>query len=159
MRRILLTSLMISVLALAAADTAAADGAVTETLHFTFPQSFVLPNPCTGDPISFTGELDSVVHVTIDPAGRLDVIDYTHIVDEVGTDLITGDTYRGVGAVGSEQNLKFSGFPAEYTVKGGQNFVGPGPGNNLVQHEIIHVTVDANGQVTAVVENVYIECH
>jgi hypothetical protein len=149
-----LTALLLGLLA---ATSARAQGALTETHHFVFPQNFVLLNPCTGHLIAFAGDDDAVVHVTLDPTGGLHRVSVDHLAI-TGTDLVTGATFRAVGAVVGQDSLDLSGSRSEFTLKQGTNFIGPGPGNNLIQHETIHVTVDANGDVTATVDNLSIEC-
>jgi hypothetical protein len=34
----------------------------------------------------------------------------------------------------------------------------PGPGNNLRVHELVHVTTNTNGDVTAAVDNTTVDC-
>jgi hypothetical protein len=36
--------------------------------------------------------------------------------------------------------------------------VAPGSGNNLRIHELVHVTVDANGEITAEVNSLAVDC-
>ena len=36
--------------------------------------------------------------------------------------------------------------------------IGQGPGNNFLVHETFHVTINANGVVTATVDNFSVEC-
>jgi len=38
------------------------------------------------------------------------------------------------------------------------NIIGQGPGNNALVHENFHITVNANGNMTAWVENSHSEC-
>jgi hypothetical protein len=133
--------------------------AVTETHHFSVPNNFTLINPCTGDAIAFTGEFDSVVHVTITDSGHISVVSPGVLRNMSGTDLVTGQTFLNVGGSSNYESLDISGFPIEYTINLISDYIGPGPGNNLIQHELIHVTIDATGQVTASVFEVSIECH
>jgi hypothetical protein len=148
--------------ALAGASLVIAAGAqasaITETHHFSYPQDFTFVNPCTGDPIAFTGEFDAVVHVTITDSGHLSVISPGVVSHTVGTDLVTGQTFRLVGTSSNYESLDLDGYPFEYTINLISNFVGQGPGNNLIQHELIHVTADAGGQVTADLSDVSINC-
>src|SRR5207247_1201057 len=102
---VVLTTLL---LALATPGGVQAGGATAETLHFTFPNNFVLPSPCTGDLIAFTGEVDSVVHVTIDASGQIHVVTSNYVANTIGIDLTTGQTFRNVGAITSEENLESS---------------------------------------------------
>jgi hypothetical protein len=157
MKKVVLVGLTAFLLGLSAATSAGAQGALTETHHFVFPQNFVLLNPCTGHLIAFAGDDDAVLHITLDPTGGLHRVTVDHLAI-TGTDLVSGETFREVGAVVAQDSLDLSGSRSEFTLKQGTNFIGQGPGNNLVQHETIHVTVDANGDVTAVVDNLLIEC-
>ncbi len=159
MRKSILPGLVVLALGLCTSGAAMAAGAISETNHYSYPNSFVLPNPCTGNPIAFTsGTFEAVVHVTITPDGRIHVVSSGHPQGAVGTDLVTGDTFHYVGGVAEQQNLDGSGVPLEFTSMHSGNFVGQGPGNNLIQHVILHTTINANGEVTSTVDHVSIEC-
>jgi hypothetical protein len=63
-----------------------------------------------------------------------------------GVGLTTGDKYQGKDVYQSEWNGKV-GF--ENTVVNKFMLVGQGPGNNVVYHYTYHITINANGEVTA----------
>ena len=69
---------------------------------------------------------------------------------------VSGDRYRVVGV---NQRIHIEGrvgsTETHVTTFG---LIGPGPGNNLVGHLVYHITVNANGTVTALVEISRVEC-
>jgi hypothetical protein len=72
-----------------------------------------------------------------------------------GTGLTTGDKYQQTGAINSQFNTKVG---QEETLVLTLNFIGQGNGNNLLIHVTQHVTVNADGTVTASVSNIRAEC-
>jgi hypothetical protein len=74
-----------------------------------------------------------------------------------GRGLTSGTIYRGTGATHSSFNT--SGPPPfEESFVNTFNIIGRGPANNLLVHETIHLTVNANGDVTAEVTNTRVTC-
>ena len=146
-----------AVLASLAAGPASAQ-TITETNHFVFPQVFTIVNPCTGDALSFTGDFVAITHVTVTDAGHVVVVSNGHSSREVGVDLTTGQTFRLLSSAASVGTFQASGAPSEFTVGLTNNFVGQGPANNLIQHELQHITINANGEVSASLDQVSIEC-
>lgn len=76
-------------------------------------------------------------------------------VSGVGED--TGDTYRLTGGHREIYSDSF-GPPYRQTIVTNYRVIGPGPGNNSVLHETWHITVNANGDYTAEVGNVKVDC-
>jgi hypothetical protein len=72
-----------------------------------------------------------------------------------GIGLTTGDKYRGTGVTQDQFNGKVG---STYTFVNNFRIIGQGPGNNLLIHETLHVTVNANGEVTVSVDNFRAEC-
>jgi hypothetical protein len=64
----------------------------------------------------------------------------------------TGAKYQATGVT----QERFSINP--FTFVNNFRIVGQGPGNNFLVHEVFHVTVNANGTVTAFVDRVSVEC-
>jgi hypothetical protein len=145
------------VASLAAGSASAA--ASTETNRFEGPVAFTIISPCTGHALSFSGDVVSMVKNTVTEAGHVLVTVHGHDSHVVGTDLTTGQTFRLNFSGGSSETYDASGAPLEFTVGITNNFVGQGPGNNLIQHELEHVTINANGEVTVSFQHVSIECH
>ena len=74
-----------------------------------------------------------------------------------GGSVNTGDRYQSTGVMQEHFNSPTGGTISETFVN---NFrlIGPGRGNNLLVHQIVHVTTNANGDVTADVFNSRIQC-
>lgn len=134
----------------------------------TFTQNLQIPFftiafvPCAqdgaGEFVLLSGDLHDLVHVTTDSTGGTHVKLHDNPQGITGVGLTSGDVYHGTGVTQSEQNTAASGFPLELTFVNNFRVIGPGPGNNLLVHENTHVTINANGVVTADVDNVSIEC-
>jgi hypothetical protein len=72
-----------------------------------------------------------------------------------GTGQTTGDRYRGTGV--TQQQFNTVGASTQ-TLLNNFRIIGEGPRNNLLVHHTFHVTVNANGEVTATVDNFNLEC-
>jgi hypothetical protein len=72
-----------------------------------------------------------------------------------GMGLTTGDTYRATGV--TQEHIALGPTITDTFIN---NFpiIGPGPDNNLLVHQPIHVTFNANGELTADVVNTSVEC-
>jgi hypothetical protein len=119
--------------------------------------------PCAnggaGEVVWVSGNLHINDHVTIND-NRVHVLSHYNAQGIQGVGLTTGDTYRDAGATKETFNF-FVGvddFPLTYTYVDNFRIIGPGPGNNLTFHLTFHVTVNANGVVTTVVDNGRFEC-
>jgi hypothetical protein len=75
----------------------------------------------------------------------------------VGDD--SGNIYHATGVTQEAGNIGVSGLPFEFTFVNIGTFITPGQGANLRLHETIHVTVNALGEVTSEVVNVWEECN
>ncbi len=75
----------------------------------------------------------------------------------VGTGLVTGDTYHATGETQETVSLK-GAAPYEFTYVNNFRIIESGPGNNFLVHETQHMTVNANGGITAQVDNVSVDC-
>src|SRR5207249_4828891 len=127
------------------------------------PISVVAFVPCAnggaGELVAINGYAHTLTNVTISnsspPTVHLKVFRQSQGVS--GTGLTTGDKYQVTHVIQTEQN--FDGpLPSTFTFLNNLLIVGPGPGNNLLLHENVHVTVNANGDVTATHDNLSVDC-
>jgi hypothetical protein len=72
-----------------------------------------------------------------------------------GTRLTTGDKYQGTGVTGFEFSGKV-GF--EETDVNNFRIIGQGNGNDFLVHDNLHITVNADGTLTAFHDNFSVEC-
>jgi hypothetical protein len=114
--------------------------------------------PCAlngaGETIHLTGTLLNISHVT---TNRNHATITTHVNPQGlgGVGLTSGRKYRGTGVSKSVVTL---GVGQTQTFVENFRLIGQGPGNNLLLHENLHVTVNANGEVTAEHDNFSFEC-
>lgn len=148
-RTIVLLAVTLALVA-ATSSSAAEPPAYTETQHLTFPVEATFETMCMGEEALFVGELDEIVHLTIDPTGHLHVAFATHL-NIVGTGLVTGTTFRYVQAEAGPQSGDFfgDGSPTESTFTHTSRMISQGSGQDLFFHMTLHVTVNANGELTA----------
>jgi len=141
----------------------AAPGPDLRATTFTVSQSFMVDVPVfvrcanggAGELVVLTGKLHDLFHVTIN--GRRFVLKFHDQPQGIsGVGEISGDVYRGTGVSQGTTTSGVTGFTDTFV----NNFriIGPGPGNNFLVHENVHVTVKANGTLTAFVDNFRAEC-
>jgi hypothetical protein len=115
--------------------------------------------PCAngglGEDVSLSGDIHSVFHVTLDGLGGAHVVVIHNPQGVSGVGLTTGATYQGVGTHQDEFNARVG--VEETTVTTGM-LIGQGPGNNLLTHDVFHITVLASGVVTSFHDYLSVEC-
>lgn len=135
---------------------ATAGGAETNIMY---PISLVAYVPCAaggaGELILLSGTLHELYNVTVDANGTTHVKVHVQPQRLTGDGLTTGDRFQGTGV--TQYQEKFGGTNT-FTYVNNFRMIGQGAGNNLLVHENIHVTVNANGEVTSNHDNLSIEC-
>ncbi len=112
---------------------------------------------CAGEFIQFTGVTHMETHTVVDANGGFHS-QFTFNDNNIsGVGQSSGTKYRRVGAIHSTFNISGSA-PLEQTITNSFNFIGQGAKNNTLLIETYHVTVNANGEVTAFVNNSKFEC-
>lgn len=127
------------------------------------PLGFVTFVPCAnggaGELVVADGELHVVTQFVMDNRGGVHVSGHFQPIRNVdGIGQVTGDVYQGVGVTRNNFNEAVNGFPLQVTSINNFRWIGPGPNNNLLVHATMHLTINANGGVTAVVDNSSVEC-
>ena len=72
-----------------------------------------------------------------------------------GVGLTTGDTYNATGVTQEHTSI---GPTLNDTFINNFRIIGQGPDNNLLVHQTIHITINANGEVTSTIDNTSVEC-
>jgi hypothetical protein len=124
------------------------------------PFEQVVSIPCAdggaGEDVLLTGFLHALIVESEDANGSLHTTGHFQPMGVAGTGTTTGDVYRATGVTRetvNEMEIPFAG-----TFVNNFRIIGPGKGNNLLLHEVFHVTVNALGEVTVVVDLVSAEC-
>ncbi len=119
-------------------------------------------NPCTGEEVLVTGELHTLYYVTEDNNGGLHVHSHGNIQGGTGVGLTSGDRYVLTNARNLTTNNQFID-PLDTRASTG-NFVSylqataPGPKNNFYIRIQQHVTINANGELTVLRDEMTTEC-
>jgi hypothetical protein len=112
---------------------------------------FVRSNECTGENVKITGSIHFVSQTQPD-GGIVGHFNYQHVT---GTGLTSGTEYR-VSAV--DQVHLSPPFPSSIHSVRSFRMIAPGPGNDLLVNALMHITVTANGDVSASIEELSNRC-
>jgi hypothetical protein len=96
-----------------------------------------------------------VVHTTLDGSGGFHSLVEDNPQGVSGIGLTTGQLYQATGVTLAQFNGKVG---AESTFVNNFRVISRGPGSNFLVHANIHGTLNANGELTAFVDHVSIEC-
>jgi hypothetical protein len=157
MKKLSLFAAIVATAALAVAASTSA--AVTQNEVVPFAQIVFVPcaNGGAGEFVLIEGNLHILMTFTINGnnvSGKI------HFQPQgvKGTGLTTGDTYNATGV--TQEHFEDSLQNGLFTDTFVNNFkiIGQGPDNNLLIHQTVHITINADGEVTAEVDNTTVEC-
>jgi hypothetical protein len=129
-----------------------------ESSNTSFPIAFSVFVPCAnggaGEVVALSGELHDMFNVSFDSDGmRVDVHDNPQGVS--GRGLTTGEKYQATGVT----RFKLSSAGSiDITYVDNFRIIGQGPGNNFSFHDNLHLSINANGDVTAFHDNFRADC-
>jgi hypothetical protein len=125
-------------------------------------QDFVSGHPCLGEDVHWTGSVLFLVHETTNrgaPEEGFQHLDFISSVHLVGTGLVTGNTYR-LNSTGAQplQSPGTGAFPFVNKLSAHEHLIGPGGG--VIGTVTFNITIvqNANGEVTAEVVFIELEC-
>jgi hypothetical protein len=127
--------------------------AVTTTESVPFDLTVLIP--CVPENVHLTGNLQIVNHTTVNADGGVHLVSHVNPQGLSGVGDVTGDKYQGSGLT---QNVINASAGETLTFLNIMRFVGQGPGNDFTLQQQVHVTVNANGQTTTVVDNLRADC-
>ena len=115
--------------------------------------------PCAadgaGEYVELSGYIHWVYHYMIDANGGRHGKYHHQYQNLSGVGLTTGDKYQGTGVTQRNFNWKVG---ETYTYVDNFRIIGQGTGNNFLGHATYHYTINANGEMTAYVDNYSVEC-
>ena len=160
-RKTLTLTLGIALLTLSLAAVAFSQAIAITTNDFV-PFSLLAFVPCAnggaGELVLVEGTLHLQDHITIN-GNRASIKTHAQPQGAGGVGLTTGDTYNAVGVTQEQDSIPLINGAFEFTFVNNFRIIGQKTGNNLQVHQTVHVTVDANGNVTTVVDNQSITCN
>lgn len=158
MKKLCVLSGLVAVLSFAVVSSSSGAPAETFTVSTSFPISLTVFVPCAnegaGEDVLLSGNLHDLFHITIND-NSLHVKTHSQPQGISGTGLVTGDKYQATGVTQEEFNTSFG---VTDTFINNFRIIGQGSGNNFLVHENFHITVNANGTVTALHDNFSIDC-
>jgi hypothetical protein len=137
-------------------------GTSHDRVNITIPTQFAIQDRCAGgrfgEIIVFQGEQHLVFNETSTANGHLNTKLHWNADDVTGVGQYTGFTYRATG-VSQDHTITDADLPYTNTFINNYHVIGQGQATNADLHETVHVTVDADGNVTAWVTDYNFECH
>jgi len=135
--------------------------AVASTISEVVPIDLLVFVPCAnggaGELVQASGNLHQLITVVTDATGGVTARAHFQPQGLVGVGLTTGDKYQATGVTQSTNRLG-TPLPVVSTFINNFRFIGSGPDNNLLVHEVGHLTINENGVVSVSVDKVSIEC-
>ncbi len=153
---------LVLVLALVLSTGIAPAQAAATTYHTNIfePTELYVYIPCAlggmGEYVYLSGPLHVLMVTTYNASGGF--MSKTHFQPQgiSGIGETSGDRYQ---ATGETQDIFTGRIGYEYTYVNNFKIIGQGPGNNYMVHETFHYTVNANGSMTAYVDNFSVDCN
>jgi len=154
----LLAVLMLMAVLLGPTSAQAAAGTYTASVNIPIDLFVFIPcaNGGAGEYVDLTGNLHDVFHYTFDNTGGFHVTYLDNPQGITGLGWVTGAKYQGTGSTRGGFTARAVGY--EETFINNFRMIGQGPGNNFMVHETYHVTINADGTLTAYIDNFSIEC-
>lgn len=138
----------------------AGSGSAGVLVNVAVPFSEVISIPCAnggaGEDVAVEGFLHVLITETVDRNGVVHTTSQFQPMGISGTGLTTGDSYQATGI--TRDQISGTEPPFEVTFVNNFRIIGQGTGNNLLIHEVFHVTVNANGELTVFVDHLSAEC-
>jgi hypothetical protein len=117
--------------------------------------------PCAagglGEVVDLSGPLHTLVSITINGnkiSGEL----HSQPQGISGIGETTGAKYQATGVTSESFTASLQNGQANTTFVDNFRVIGQGPGNNLLVHENLHITVNADGTVTVFHDNFSVDC-
>ncbi len=156
----MLSLLVLSIVALVTASTpnAALAQATTVTSNASFPFTDTAVS-CGGETVNITGNMHLLAHVTTDARSGRHVILQINTQGAKGTGATSGSEYVSSSTNNESLNDPDTfGGQSEHTTTTKFLLAGKGRLPDLLAKATMHITVNSNGEVTAEVTNVDVQC-
>ena len=146
----------------ASADGAFFIGSVNDQSASTFTTNVVIPfgfeaTECGNETVVVSGRVHLVMHGTISSSGNVHAVVHVNPQNIRGFGVTTGTQYLAPGMLQTVTNMN---GPAPVTETFVNNFelIGQGAAPDFMLHQNLHLTVNANGEITAAFDHFTSEC-
>ncbi len=129
--------------------------------NMSFPETISVFIPCAvggvGEVVTLSGNLHVLISTTVN-ANHISSDMHFQPQGISGLGSVSGNKYQATGITRFSFEADVAGFPFIQTLVNNFKIIGQGPGNNFLVHENFHLTVNADGTVTANIDNFSAEC-
>lgn len=134
--------------------------AITINQFVPFEQVAFVPcaNGGAGELVLIEGTLHLQQHITINN-NRANIKTLAQPQGADGVGLVSGEQYQATGVTQEQDSIPLVNGAFEFSFINNFRIIGQATDNNLQVHQTVHVTIDANGVVTTVVDNTSIDCN
>ena len=135
--------------------------ASTETISTSVPIDLLVFVACanggTGETVALSGNLHILTSLTISANGKVTARSLFQPQGITGTGTVTGTKYQATG--GTQETIVTGGpLPLVRTFVNNFRIIGAGPDNDYLVHETLHITINPAGEITALIDNLSVEC-
>lgn len=158
MRRVLILLAFATLGIMATATGAQAEVTINEKASLAFAGFVPCANSGVGEVVFGTIDVHNLVTSTINDNN----VSWRFQFQPQGGSMvgaITGDTYRVAGVTKGTYSESLASDHYTLTYVNTFQLIGPGPNNNLLVHEIAHMTIDGNEDVIVRHDDLSIECN
>ncbi len=131
--------------------------ATTDIRQIDIPVNNPIGSSCAGEAIDVTGTIQLIFEETIDDSGGVHLRFHLNTEGVSGTGETSGLLYQMIQVTNQDRNLA-GPPPLENTNDEIVRVIGQGPDNDRQFHFLSHITIDANGDITATVSDFSFEC-
>ena len=129
--------------------------------NMSFPVTISFFIPCAvggaGEVVTLNGNLHVLISTTVN-ANHISSDMHFQPQGISGVGSVSGDKYQATGITRFSFEADVAGFPFNTTSANNFKIIGQQSGNNFLVHENFHLTVNADGTVTANIDNFSVEC-
>jgi hypothetical protein len=117
----------------------------------TIPVEAIRSGDCTGEDVLLSGRIHLVSHLQSDGS----VVGHFNYQGVSGVGLTSGTTYRA----STVDNFRLTEpFPTDINSVRSFHLISRGSEDDLLVFALFHITVDANGNITAEIDDLYMKC-
>jgi len=155
MKNMMRATLCIALLVLAALQISHAAVITNVSVPVNIPVFIPCAAGGTGELVVLSGDLHVLVRFTRSKSGGVHAAAHFQPQGISGVGQTTGEKYQATGVTQDEFNARIG---VEETFVNNFRIIGQARGNNFLIHENFHITINANGRVTAFVDNFRVDC-
>jgi hypothetical protein len=137
-----------------ATGAAAQNGVVTTTVTVQAPSDSIVSDPCTGENVTYNGSVQVVSDVWVDANGATHLRSRVPQINVSGVGNSTNNDYQVLAGGGTVELISADNKPFDETLVFRFALNGAGPVPNERMFTLFHLTVNADGTVTADVDPV-----